>query len=74
MMEWSKPVRTADWKSGVLTLDGENKFEIPELTMDRPENAESIFQNIAEQQMFWHIQAQLDKELVEPLKSRRSPP
>ncbi len=34
MMEWSKRARTADWKSGVLTLDGENKFEIPELTMD----------------------------------------
>lgn len=33
-MEWPKRARTADWESGVLTLDGEKKFEIPELTME----------------------------------------
>ena len=32
-MEWPKRARTADWENGVLTLDGEKKFEIPELTM-----------------------------------------
>ena len=33
-MEWPKRARTADWENGVLTLDGEKKFEIPELTMN----------------------------------------
>lgn len=33
-MEWPKRVRTAAWEKGVLTLDGEKKFETPELTMD----------------------------------------
>ena len=32
-MEWPKRARTADWENGVLTLDGEKKFEIPELTL-----------------------------------------
>ena len=31
-MEWPKRARTADWESGVLTLDGEKQFEVPELT------------------------------------------
>ncbi len=33
-MEWPKRARTADWASGVLTLDGEKQFEVPELTAD----------------------------------------
>ena len=33
-MEWPKRARTVNWESGVLTLDGEKKFEIPELTME----------------------------------------
>ncbi len=33
-MEWPKRARTADWENGVLTLDGEKKFDIPELTME----------------------------------------
>ena len=33
-MEWPKRARTADWASGVLTLDGEKQFEIPELTAE----------------------------------------
>ena len=33
-MEWPKRARTAAWESGVLTLDGEKQFEIPELTMN----------------------------------------
>ena len=33
-MELPKRARTADWESGVLTLDGDKKFEIPQLTMD----------------------------------------
>ena len=32
-MEWPKRARTANWENGVLTLDGEKKFEIPELTL-----------------------------------------
>ena len=32
-----KRARTADWKNGVLTLDGEKQYEIPELTMDLTE-------------------------------------
>ena len=31
-MELPKRARTADWESGVLTLDGEKQFEVPELT------------------------------------------
>ena len=33
-MEWPKRARTADWVSGVLTLDGEKQFEVPELTAE----------------------------------------
>ena len=33
-MEWPKRARTANWESGVLTLDGEKQFEIPELTAE----------------------------------------
>lgn len=33
-MEWPKRARTADWEIGILTLDGEKQFEIPELTME----------------------------------------
>ena len=33
-MEWPKRARTTDWENGVLTLDGEKKFDIPELTME----------------------------------------
>ena len=33
-MEWPKRARTADWENGVLTLDGEKKFEISELTIE----------------------------------------
>ena len=33
-MELPKRARTADWENGVLTLDGEKKYEIPELTME----------------------------------------
>ena len=36
-MELPKRARTADWKNGVLTLDGEKQYEIPELTMDLTE-------------------------------------
>lgn len=31
-MEWPKWARTADWENGVLTLDREKHFEVPELT------------------------------------------
>ena len=31
-MELPKRARTADWENGVLTLDGEKQFEVPELT------------------------------------------
>jgi hypothetical protein len=34
MTEWPKRARTADWERGVLTLDGENAFKVPELTME----------------------------------------
>ena len=33
-MEWPKRARTVNWESGVLTLDGEKQFEVPELTME----------------------------------------
>ena len=32
-MQWPKRARTADWGNGVLILDGEKKFEVPEITM-----------------------------------------
>ena len=33
-MELPKRVRTADWENGVLTLDREKQFEVPELTAE----------------------------------------
>ena len=33
-MELPKRARTADWENGVLTLDGEKQFEVPELTTE----------------------------------------
>ena len=33
-MEWPKRARTADWENGVLTLDREKQFELPELTAE----------------------------------------
>lgn len=33
-MEWPKRARTADWESGVLTLDREKQFDVPELTAE----------------------------------------
>lgn len=33
-MEWPKWARTADWESGVLTLDREKQFDVPELTAE----------------------------------------
>ena len=33
-MELPKRARTADWERGVLTLDGEKTFEVPELTVE----------------------------------------
>ena len=33
-MEWPKRARTADWENGVLTLDKEKQFEVPELTAE----------------------------------------
>ncbi len=33
-MEWPKRVRTADWENGVLALDREKQFEVPELTAE----------------------------------------
>ena len=34
MTEWPKRARTADWEKGILILNGEKQFEIPELTME----------------------------------------
>ena len=34
MTQWPKRARTVKWADGVLTLDGEKQFEIPELTME----------------------------------------
>ena len=33
-MEWPKRARTVNWESGVLALDGEKQFEVPELTVE----------------------------------------
>ena len=33
-MDWPKRARTVNWESGVLTLDGEKQFEVPELTAE----------------------------------------
>ena len=34
-MELPKRARTVNWESGVLTLDGEKQFEVPELTVEK---------------------------------------
>ena len=33
-MEWPKRARTAELENGVLTLDGNKQFDIPELTIE----------------------------------------
>ena len=33
-MEWPKRAQTADWENGVLALDRETQFEVPELTAE----------------------------------------
>ena len=33
-MEWPKRARTAAWENGVLYLDGEKEFAVPELTAE----------------------------------------
>ena len=33
-MELPKRAWTVNWESGVLTLDGEKQFEVPELTVE----------------------------------------
>ena len=38
----------------------------------RPEDAEGVFEDISEQQVLWHIQTQLEKELVEPFQANYS--
>ena len=40
-MEWPKRARTADWENGVLALDREKQFEVPELTMELMERLAS---------------------------------
>ena len=37
--------------------------------LHRLEDAEGIFRDMAEQQVLWHMQAHLDKELVEPFQA-----
>ena len=34
MIDWPKRARTVNWESGVLTLDGEKQFEVPDLTAE----------------------------------------
>lgn len=33
-MEWPKRARTVAWENGVLYLDGEKEFAVPELTAE----------------------------------------
>ena len=40
-MEWPKRARTVNWESGVLALDREKQFEVPELTMELMERLAS---------------------------------
>ena len=40
-MEWPKRARTVDWENGVLALDREKQFEVPELTMELMERLAS---------------------------------
>ena len=35
----------------------------------RLEDAQGIFEDLAEQEVLWHIQTQLEKELVEPFRA-----
>ena len=52
-MEWPKRARTADWESGVLTLDGEKQFEVPELTME-------LMKRVGDNWMIDGVQERLD--------------
>ena len=48
-MEWPKRAQTADRENGVLTLDGEKQFEVPELTaeFEVPELTAEIMERLA---------------------------
>lgn len=40
--------------------------------LHRLEDAEGVLEDISEQQVLWHIQTQLEKELVEPFQANYS--
>ena len=66
-MEWPKRARTADWVSGVLILDGEKQFEIPELT------AEIMEQLAAYTLVGFHVKDYLvTDELLAPFAGHKS--
>ena len=66
-MEWLKRARTADWESGVLTLDGEKQFEIPELTME-------LMERLAGYTLLgFHVKGYpVTDELIEPFTGHKS--
>ena len=66
-MEWPKRARTVNWESGVLTLDGEKQFEIPELT------AESMEQLAAYTLVGFHVKGYpVTDELLAPFAGHKS--
>lgn len=51
-----------------ITLSHDELLVLYDL-LARLEDADDIFQDTAERQVLWHIQAQLDKEMVEPFQA-----
>lgn len=51
-----------------IELSHEESLVLHEL-LYRLENAENLFEDPAEQEVLWHIQAQLEKKLVEPFQA-----
>ena len=66
-MEWPKRARTADWENGVLALDREKQFDIPELT------AEIIEQLVGYTLVGFHVKGYpVTDELLTPFAGHKS--
>ncbi len=51
-----------------ITLSHDELLVLYDL-LHRLEDAEDLFEDLAEQEVLWHIQTQLEKELVEPFQA-----
>ena len=68
-MELPKRARTANWESGVLTLDREQQFEVPALTLELMERLNFSQEEIKEyRRKHWMFSAVRGMEIQENLE------